>query len=89
MPSGKSSNPRRDISKLLKFPAILTHTTKAEAKNLRELASGLAEIRSLQRDRLVSLAKKMLKEARFQAEIEVADVTVEDDGFTVRFRFRA
>jgi hypothetical protein len=27
--------------------------------------------------------------SRFQKEIEVAEVTVTDDGFTVEFRFRA
>lgn len=89
MPSGKSSNRQRDIRKLLKFPAILSHTIKDEAKNLRELANGLQEIRSLQRDRLTALANKMVLASRFQKEIEVAEVTVTDDGFTVEFRFRA
>jgi hypothetical protein len=40
-------------------------------------------------DRLVALANKMLKEARFHKEIEVAEVTVTEEGFTVEFRFRA
>ena len=87
--SGKSSNRSLQLSKLLKFPSILTHTTKQEAKNLRELASGLTEIRSLQRDRLTAMAQRMLKECRLEKEIEVAEVTATEEGFTVEFRFRA
>jgi hypothetical protein len=88
VPFGKSLKQRRDISKLLKFPAELSHTLHEEAKNLGTLASGLAEIRNLQRDRLASLAQKMLKRAGMDKEIEVGEVAETEDGFTVRFRFR-
>ncbi len=80
--SAKSS---KDLLELLKFP---NSTLNEEAKNLAKVASGLGAIRELQRERALGLAAQMLQRANLNSELEAADVTVTEDGFTVEFRFR-
>lgn len=48
----------------------------------------MAEFRTLKQERCEDLASRMIDRANLQKEIEVADVTESEDGFTVKFRFR-
>lgn len=84
MQSGKSL--KHSVALLLKLPT--RNTVQEQVRSLARFHRGIEELKSLHREKLEELVNKMVGSANLQKELEVADVTELEDGFTVKFRFR-
>lgn len=84
MQSGKSL--KHSVALLLKLPT--RNTVQEQVRSLARFHRGIEELKSLHREKLEELVNKMVDSANLQKEIEIADVTESEDGFTVQFRFR-
>jgi len=82
--SGKSW--KLSMASLLKLPT--RQTSQAQVQSLARFHRGVAELRNLYREKLMELASKMVDRSNLHKELEIADVTEAEDGFTVKFRFR-
>ena len=85
MRSGKSL--KHSVALLLKLPT--RQTSQAQVQSLAQFHYGVADLRNLYREKLMELASKMVDRSNLHKELEIADVTESEDGFTVKFRFRA